>query len=115
MRSIARGKIRNLEKRADYQLRTDQLSLSPEIREKKKEIKENSTRQFKKESSYFTGTQSKDREKAQRTERRMNAVEEAKILFLQTPQLKSAAALNLLDMRKEMEELAVDHERFADF
>mmetsp|Transcript_15007 Transcript_15007/g.16218 ORF Transcript_15007/g.16218 Transcript_15007/m.16218 type:complete len:146 (+) Transcript_15007:152-589(+) len=28
LRSIARGKIRNLEKRADYQLRADQLSLN---------------------------------------------------------------------------------------
>ena len=43
----------------------------------------------------------------------MNAVEEEKILFQQKPQLKSAVALNLLEMRKEMEELAVDHERFT--
>mgnify|MGYP005724356419 CR=1 FL=1 len=109
-KSKSRGKIRDNVTLANYQIRADAISINPRIMKRKKENAEQSRRNFKGESKYFSSERT-ELLQAERRQRRLNAVEEAKILFANRPTLPTAIDLNKLDARKEEREEEDELER----
>jgi hypothetical protein len=99
-KAISRGKIRDLVKLAIYQIKADLIAVNPRVMERKKEIAEQNRRKFKEKSTYFSSERT-DLLQAERRQRRLDAVEEAKILFADQPTLPTATDLNKLTARQE--------------
>ena len=93
--SKSRCKVRDLVQVANYHSRFDKLHHNTQVLQVKEKMKEKSKRKFKKDSTYFTGDQQQRERKDKRRERRLQAVEVAKELFLKTPVLETGLQLNL--------------------
>ena len=109
-KSKSRGKIRDNVTLANYQIRADAISINPRIMERKKEIAEQNRRKFKGKSTYFSSERTQLLQ-AERRQRRLDAVVEAKTLFDQHPTVPTALNLNKLDARIEEREEEDELER----
>ena len=105
--SKSRGKMRDLVKIANYHSRVDKLYHNPKILKIKEEVRIKRQRVFKKEggSTYFKGNGRKSLKQEARRARRLQAVVEARALFVETPQLESGLGLNLVDERAGIDNL----------